>query len=415
MVVEKKYDVVVIGGGPAGMMAAGRAAESGRKVLLLERNEKLGRKLLLTGNGRCNITQAQFDHRRLIECYGKNGKFLFSALSKFGPKSIIAFLNERGLETKIEKDRKVFPTSDRAKNVLNVMIEYLRENMVEVRCGQTVVGFSGDKNGKKIISVETKTEKIMADNFILATGGKSYEMTGSKGDGYIWAKNFGHNIIEPKPSLVPLIIVENWAKNIPGLSLSDVGLRIMVEDKVKESMVGDMIFTHVGISGPLVIKLSKKIVEYLSDNKVVLSLDLWPNMNCDEAEKYLLNLFADGKNKYFDNFLRSVVSEKLVGVILQESGIKNDKRVNEITKGERKKLVEVIKGIRLTVKDSLGFDQAMVTSGGVDLVEIDGQTMRSKLVNNLLFAGEIIDLDGPTGGYNLQIAWSTGFLAGISC
>ncbi len=415
MMVEKEYDVVVIGGGPAGMMAAGRAAESGKKVLLLERNEKLGRKLLLTGNGRCNITQAQFDHRRLVECYGNKGKFLFSAFSKFGSKSIIAFLNERGLKTKIEKDRKVFPVSDRANDVLKVMIEYLRENKVEVRCGQTVVGFTGGKNGKKIISVEIKTEKIRADNFILATGGKSYEMTGSRGDGYIWAKNFGHNIIEPRPALVPLIIAENWAKNIPGLSLQDIGLKIMVNSKHKESLIGDMIFTHVGISGPVVIKLSKKIVEYLSDNTVILSLDLWPNMNCNEAEKYLLNLFADSKNKYLDNFLRAVISEKLVEIILQQSGVKNDKRVNEVTKIERKKLVEVIKGIRLTVKDSLGFDQAMVTSGGVDLVEIDGQTMRSKLVSNLLFAGEIIDLDGPTGGYNLQIAWSTGFLAGFSC
>lgn len=407
---EQKFDVAVIGGGAAGMMAAGRAAELGAKVVLIEKNKGLGRKLLITGKGRCNITQAEFDDREFIEKLGKNGKFLFSPLNTFGPRKVIEFFEERGLKTKTERGGRVFPVSDKAVDVLNTLEDYLKKNNVKIMLDQEVLGFNFSK--EKIKSVKLKNETIFADNFILAAGGKTYPITGSTGDGYGWAKEAGHAIIEPNPSLVPIKIKEEWVKDLQGLSLKNISINIFQNNKKQDSKFGEMLFTHFGISGPIILDASKKIGELIKKGEVKIEIDLKPALDLSQLDKRLLRDFEGNQKKDFKNYLPELLPQKMIETFLKLSEIDPHEKLHFITKEERKKILHLLKEMKLTVEGLLGFDQAIITSGGVDLKEVNSKTMQSKKIENLYLAGEILNLDGPTGGYNLQICWSTGYAAG---
>lgn len=407
---QEQFDVAIIGGGPAGIMAAGRAAQLGAKVILIEKNQSLGKKLLITGGGRCNISQAEFNNKKFAEKLGKRGQFLLSALSIFGPREVMKFFEEWGLQMKTERGGRIFPASNKAQDVLNILLKYLIKNKVKLLLNQEVAGLT-IKEGK-IESVKFKNGEIAAQSFILCAGGKSYPETGSSGEGYKWARKMGHKIINPMPALVPIIVKEDWVRNLRGLTLKNVSVALFQNNKKMDSKFGEMLFTHFGLSGPIIIDLSKKIGELLATGEVILKIDFKPALDVLTLDKRLQRDFKS--NKDFKNYLPELLPQKLGDLIIQFTKINPDKKLNFITKEERKKIIDVLKGFELTANGSTGFDQAIVTSGGVDLKEIDSKTMRSKIIKNLFFAGEIIDLDGPTGGYNLQICWSTGYVAGTN-
>jgi len=409
-----KYDVAVIGGGPAGMMAAGRAGELGARVVLLEKNNKPGLKLLLTGKGRCNITNKADSEREMIEEFGPPGKFLFSALHKFGVDDVIDFFEERGVKIKVERGNRVFPASDQSRDVLEALLGYLKKSKVEIKTNSAL---------KEIIFKDDKIEKVLlfggreiiADKFIIATGGKSYPATGSTGDGYLWLKKLGHKITGLKPALVPVIVKEKLVKELEGLSLKNVAISLYKDKRKIDSRFGEAIFTADGLSGPIIIDLSKKVGEVIDSaagGSVRLQIDFKPALDYPTLDLRIRKDFAAGKNKLFKNGLNGLLPEKLIPVIIKLSGINPEKKVNLVSRTERKKLLHLLKEFSLEIKSLAGFDKAIITSGGVALKEVDPKTMQSKIIKNLYLAGEILDLAGPTGGYNLQVCWSTGFAAG---
>jgi predicted Rossmann fold flavoprotein len=400
------YDVIIIGGGPAGMMAAVRASELGAKVILIEKNKKLGKKLLLTGNGRCNITSAEFDLKILVSRYGKNGRFLFPLFASFGPQGVIDFFEKENLKIKVERGQRVFPKSNKAESVLSLFIKILKRNNVTVLCNTKVHRFSiKDRKVKKIV-LDNKKE-ICARNYIIATGGFAYPVTGSTGDGIRWAKTTGHLTVEERPVLVPLKIKESWVKDLQGLGLKNVEIEIF-PSKIKR--FGELLFTHYGLTGPIILDVSKEIGEIKGEVKI--HLDLKPALDYKKLDLRLQRDFQKNSNKLFKNSLDDLLPSKMIPVIVKMSKIEEDKKVNEITKEERKGLVSLLKKMEMTACGLMGFELAITSSGGVSLDDIDNKTMKSKKINNLFFAGEIIDVDGPTGGFNLQLCWSTGHVAG---
>ncbi len=412
MVKEDNFDVAVIGSGPAGIMAAGTAAESGVKVILLEKNNELSKKLLLTGNGRCNITNAEFNLRDLVENYGKNGKFLFHAFSVFGPKETIAFFKNIGVETKIESNKRIFPVSERAKDVRDALYNYLVGNNVVIRFNSEVLKIIS-KN-KKIEKIILRNKEIKAKKYIFCTGGSSYPITGSNGFGYELMKNLGHTITDLSPALVPIKTKEYWVKELQGLSLKNVEISVLQNNKKMISETGDILFTHFGLSGPAILNMSKKIGELLNTGKVKISIDIKPTLNFEQLQKKIDENFKNYPGKYLKSYLYEFMPKRMVPVFTKTFNINSDIHVNNIKKGERIKLAKYLKNIESTVEGLLGFDFAMVTSGGVSVKEIDDKTMKSKIINNLFFAGEIINIDAKTGGFNLQLCWSTGYLSGKS-
>ena len=425
--IKKEYfDVAVIGGGPAGMLAAIAASQTGARVVLIEKNAALGKKLLLTGNGRCNITQANFSQHDFIAKLGKNGRFLFYYLSVFGPQETMSFFENFGLRLKKEKDGRVFPRSDRAGDVLQTLEKALKKNGVEIKLGRSITALEM-QDGKidHISVVETSTtetrllaslqkEKIQAANFILATGGKSYPATGSTGDGYSWLAAIGHTLVSPAPALAPVRTKETWVKDLQGISLADAGIYLVRNNRRIDLGIGEIIFTHFGISGPAIINASKFIGEHLGDDKVFLELDLLPALDISELEEKFKIDLDQHKKKDLKNYLGEYFPQKLAEKIMELAGIEKDRKIHSVTRAERTDLIRLMKNLRLTVASLLDFNQAMVTRGGASLKEVDPQTMRSKIVKNLFLAGEVLDLDGPTGGYNLQIAWTTGHASGQS-
>lgn len=405
------YDFIVIGGGPSGMMAAGRAAENGSSVLLLEKNTRLGIKLLVTGKGRCNITNAEFDTKNLVEKFGKQGRFLFSALSKFGNQDTIDFFAEHGVNSKTERGSRVFPSSDSAPDVLAALKQYLKQGNVEIKTNIQI---------DDIIIKDNLIEKIVlgdgaelkAKKYLIATGGKSYPKTGSSGDGYKWLAKMGHTIVEPSPALTPIFVKEKFVKDLEGLSLKNVSINIFQNNKKIDSRFGEALFTDNGMSGPIIIDMSKNIGLALKNGAVKLEIDFKPKLDFKVLDKRIQNDFAKASNRLFRNSLGELLPKKLIPLIIDLSGIDPDKQVNSITKEERKKLLHLLKNFELNIKSLHGFNKAIVTSGGVSLKEVDPKTMQSKIIKNLYIAGEILDLDGPTGGYNLQSCWSTGYAAG---
>ncbi|MBW6440991.1 NAD(P)/FAD-dependent oxidoreductase [Patescibacteria group bacterium] len=407
-----KYDVVVIGGGPAGMMSAGRASELGSRVLLLEKNRNLGTKLLLTGKGRCNITNKTDDLKGFISLFGKKGNFLFSSLYKFGIEDTIDFFESRGVKTKIERGNRVFPVSDRSKDVLDALAVYLIKSNVKIKTSTEVKEVI--KKGKiieKIILISG--EEILANKFIICTGGKSYPSTGSSGDGFRWLVKLGHNITNLYPSLTPIVIEDKIVRELEGLSLKNVAISLYLKNKKIDSRFGEAIFTIDGMSGPIILDMSQKIGRQL-DGEMTVKIDFKPALDFERLDLRIQRDFQEGSNKIFRNSLNKLLPQKLIPVIIRLSQIDSEKKVNLVTREERRNLVHLIKEFQLALKGVVGFEKAIVTSGGIDLKDVDPVTMRSNLIDNLFFAGEILNLDGPTGGYNLQVCWSTGYVAGES-
>lgn len=413
--------VVVIGGGPAGMMAAITSAENGNNVTLLEKNKNLGKKLLITGKGRCNITSS-LQMEDFIKNTPGNGMFLYSAFNQFTNKDIIKFLNEQGLTVKEERGNRIFPTTDKAQDVLNCFERKLKnlknvKIMYEMPISEILVN---EEN--TVIGVKCQNKKVIsADKVILATGGKSYPITGSTGDGYEMAKKLGHTITKIKPSLVPLETYEQELhQSLQGLSLRNIKIKLI--DTSKNKLIyedfGEMLFTHFGVSGPVILSASahlvryKKIDELLENKKIKLSIDLKPALTEEKLNDRILRDFEELKNKSFKNSLDKLLPQKLIPVIIEYSGINPEKQVNSITKQERLTLVNLLKEFDVTIKKFRKIDDGIITSGGVSIKEVNPKTMESKIVSGLYFAGEILDVDSYTGGFNLQIAYSTGFVAG---
>lgn len=481
---DNVIDVLIIGGGPAGMMAAGTAGKSLKekskkyRVVIIEKNDTLGKKLRITGGGRCNITNYILDNRQLLEKYKKAEPFLYSAFSKFSVQETLSFFKEKGLEVKIENEGRVFPVSDNADDVWKVMIDYCKENGVEIMSSQNVNGFSVDKNN--ILGVTLSNGQILrAKNYILCTGGKSHPETGSTGDGFVWLQHIGHKINDINSSLVPITTNQKWVHSLAGNTINNIKLSLLTENRnisiqteaeaekniysekfqngnkgrgenkdsedvnkfnVKQNLkkvklkikkdvngkiiLGKVLFTHFGLSGPSVLNLSSTIKDLLNENLVYISIDLLPEMEIEHLEKYLIdNLYQN--NKIIKNSLLDILNntdfnpnhnltQNLVEIILNLSDIDENIASNSITVEMRKKLCNTIKALNIKVSGLLGNEKAIVSSGGLDLTEVDTRYMQSRLYNNLYFAGDILDIDRPSGGYSLQLCWTTGYVAGKS-
>ena len=409
---QKKYDVAVIGAGPAGMIAAIRAAQLGARVVVLEKKQTAGLKLLMTGKERCNITHDEPDARTLAQAYGANGKFLLSALFAFGVNETLDFFHQHGLTTKVERGGRIFPQSEKAQDVQALLLRLMKKRGVELRLKAQIKKI--ELNGSRIARIQLQDGEAQTEKIILATGGLSYPKTGATGDGYAWAKKLGHTIIEPIPALTPILVKEPYIKDLQGISLKNVSIALFQNGAKQDERFGEALFMDNGLSGPIVLDLSKKAGELLKTGKVTLHIDFKPALDMEKLDNRLIRDFEKFNTKKIQNAMQALVPKRLIPIILEQAEIDPDKWCNSISKKERKRLRLVLKGLRFQVNELVGFKKAVVTAGGVSLKEIDPKSMRSKIIDNLYFAGEILDLDGPTGGYNLQAAWSTGWLAGES-
>ncbi len=407
--------VIVIGGGAAGMMAAVAAADAGAKVTIYEKNEKLGKKLFITGKGRCNVTNAG-DMENLFANVMTNEKFLYSAFYTYDNQAVMDFLEKAGCPLKVERGDRVFPVSDHSSDVIAAFSRELkkREVMIELNAGVKELLVGEEKECTRVTGVLLENgKKVTADKVIVATGGISYASTGSTGDGYRFAEKTGHKLVECKPSLVPFHVKESWCRDAMGVSLKNVSLRLVCGKKEIYSGFGEMLITHFGISGPLALSASSYYVSK-AKGETVAYIDLKPALDAEQLDKRVLRDFEEAKNKQFKNALNHLFPQKLIPVMIQLSGIDPDKKVNTISKEERKRFVELMKAVPLTIAGVRDFKEAIITKGGVSVKEVNPSTMESKKVKGLYFAGEVLDLDALTGGYNLQIAWSTGYLAGVN-
>ncbi len=404
------YDVAVVGGGASGMMAAGRAAALGAKVVLIEKNSKLGKKLLITGGGRCNITNAEFDVKKMVAKYGQKGKALFGSFARFGVEDALEFFNSRGLPTKVEAENRAFPVSNKAEDVWKVLVAYLNTGKVKILYDAAVTGIQTDDTTITGIIVGKKI--ITAKNYIIATGGKSRPETGSTGEGFEWMSKIGHSVEQSDPALVPIKLKEDWIKKLSGLSFANAKLSVFQDGSKQETKTGKILLTHFGISGPLVLNMSRNIAELYKYGPVNLELDLYPDTDVAALDKKMLETLGKFLNKMVKNNLGEIVPPKMIGAILQQAGINPDTEGNALSKESRLKIVKLIKGLPLTVSGFLGVEKAVVTSGGVSLKQIDFKTMQSKLFPNLYLCGDILNFDRPSGGFSLQICWTTGYLAG---
>ncbi|MBL8030250.1 MAG: NAD(P)/FAD-dependent oxidoreductase [Candidatus Doudnabacteria bacterium] len=402
------YDVAVIGAGPAGLIAAGRANELGAKVVLIEKNVRAGEKLSITGGGRCNITNAELDVRKMVSKYGPKGKALFGAFARFGVEQTMEFFVNKNLPLKIEAEKRAFPVSNKAQDVLKVLLKYLGRTEVFYKSPVSKVLV---RDGK-IEGVVVKGKTFQAKSYIITTGGKSRPETGSSGEMLEYLKKAGHTVKESDPALVPVKIKDKWVKELQGLNLKEVGLTIFQDNKKQESRVGKMLFTHFGISGPLVLNMSKSIAELFKYGPVTLELDLFPLLDIFSLDRKILESVNNSLNKKLRNMLGEIVAPKFILPLLELAGIDSEKEANSLTKQERSLLAKKIKTLPMTVEGFLGVEKAIITSGGVSLKEVDFKTMRSKVFSNLYLAGDILDFDRPSGGFSLQICWTTGYLAG---
>ncbi len=404
--------VIVVGGGAGGVLAAGRAAELGATVILLERGPKTGRKLRIAGKGRANITNTA-ELQEFISAFGENGKFLYSAFSRFFQNDLTALLERLGVATKIERGGRVFPVSDDADDVADALERWARKSGAEIRLNTRVKSLIIENS--RIVGINTNSKTIKCDAVIIATGGITYPATGSTGDGYTMARAVGHNIMEPRPALAAMVSEEPWVKEMQGLSLKNVqaslfftgvdGKRLLIAGQF-----GEMLFTHFGVSGPIILTLSRRALDYIGKGRVELSIDLKPALSDEQLDARLIRDFVSRKT--FKNYLPELLPRLMIPTFIRLVDIPADSRLNQITALQRKKMLQTLREMTLTIKQLRPADEAIVTAGGVDIKEINPKTMESKLVKGLYFAGEVIDIDATTGGYNLQAAFSTGWVAG---
>lgn len=408
--------VVVVGGGPAGLMAAAVAAEQGAQVILLEKMAWVGIKLSITGNGRCNLT-ANVENSDLIKGIPGNGRFLYSAFQQFSNTDLQEFLHSRGLPTKVEGKR-VFPLSDKAKDVVELLSKNARQAGVEIILSHKVSAIGiRDLEVKHALPIQVKSDRgcFSAAAVIIATGGMSYPGTGSSGDGYAWAEKLGHHIVTPRPALVPLVVKESWIRKLQGLSLGEVRAGAYTDTgKLINEDFGELLFTHYGLSGPLILSLSHAVGAYLFQQQrpAIISLDLKPSLQAEALDAQLLDLLSRNGRKILKNALEDLLPPKLIPVIISLSGLQAEKECHQVTRAQRLELVRLLKHFSMTVRATRPLAEAIVTAGGVDVKEVNPKTMESRLVKGIYFAGEILDVDGYTGGYNLQAAFSSGYVAG---
>ncbi|OHA58229.1 MAG: hypothetical protein A2571_03150 [Candidatus Vogelbacteria bacterium RIFOXYD1_FULL_44_32] len=408
----KIYDLIVIGGGASGMMAAGRAAERGKSVLLLEKNKKLGEKLKITGGGRCNITNAEEDEHILLKKYGLAEPFLYSTFAQFGVSDTFKFFERHGLPLVVQAGQRVFPQTEKADDVFKVLEKYLTTGKVVVKVGQPVTAIT--KEGNKIKNVVVGQTEYSALHYILATGGVSHPATGSTGDGFTWLAKLGHTVIPPSPTIVPLSVSDQWVKSSAGVTLVDMKITFYVDGVKKFNKRGSLLFTHFGLSGPLILNSAKKVSDLLHEGVVTATIDLFPTLDLGELEKKVVAIFDNNKNKSFKNVLKDILPAGLASSLLGAKilAIEADKKMHSVTKEERKALVRQLKFLPLTITGLMGLDRAVVADGGVSLAEIDMRTMQSKIINNLSLTGDLLHITRPSGGYSLQLCWTTGYVAG---
>ena len=404
--------IIVVGGGAAGIMAAIKAAENGASVTLLEKMLQIGRKLRITGKGRCNLTNAA-DISEVVKNIPGNGKFLYSALKNFSPIDTVNFFESLGVKTKVERGGRIFPASDDANEVIDALIKKLAILGVEVKTNSPVKEIIAEN--KKIVGVNVGDKIFKADNYILATGGASYPATGSSGDGFKFARRLGHTVTEILPALVPLEVEEDFVRELQGLSLKNVRVKLLADSKKISEQFGEMLFTHFGVSGPIILTLSGQAAKLLAAKKFVeLEINLKPALTPEQLDARILRDFDKFRGKIVKNALIDLLPAKLIPIVLDLSYLPEEKRVDEITLAERRRLIEILRCLPLTITKTRPIAEAIVTSGGISIKEIEPRTMRSKVVENLYIVGEVADIDGFTGGFNLQAAWSMGNAAGIA-
>jgi len=409
---QKEYDLIVIGGGPSGMMMAGRAGEMGARVLILEKNKGLGTKLQITGGGRCNLTNAEFDIQKFLANFPQSKQFLFSPFSKFSSENTFTFFEKKRLPLVVEARKRVFPESQKANDVFKTLERYVRSGGGEIKTDSQVTKINKENN--KIVSVETKKgEKYFAHNFALATGGASASWTGSTGDGFKWLNKLGHTVKEPTANLVPLTTNDRWVHKLSGITLSFMTIRFIQNGKTKLKKTGKILFTHFGVSGPLIINSSFEVKELMKKGHVTASIDMFPDTEENLLDQRVLKLFEKNKNKVIKNILPEILPKKVAQEILQLPDINLlEREVNSITKEERKALVKKMKGLSFDISGTLGLEKSIIADGGIALEEVNFKNMTSKIYPNLYLLGDILNINRPSGGFSLQLCWTTGWVAG---
>jgi predicted Rossmann fold flavoprotein len=412
-IVKQTYDVIVIGGGASGMMAAGIAAKNGRKVLLIEKNKALGEKLKITGGGRCNITNAEFDIRKLLSHYGDAEPFLYSAFSQFGVQSTFDFFESLNVPIVVQARKRAFPKSESSVDVCRAMVRFVEQHHVTIATGMYVMKVFM-KNGA-ISEIETNHGVISASQYIIATGGLSHPETGSTGDGFNWLKSLGHSVQAPTPTIVPLAVHDEWIKKLSGTSLSFMKIIFYVDGKKSFSKTGKILFTHFGLSGPLILNSSQEVSDLLQEGLVTAKIDTYPDTDIGTLEQKILKVFDANKNKMLKSVMDQIVPLGLVSAISELlPEINQETKVHSVSRDDRKKIVQLLKALPVSISGLMGFDRAVIADGGVSLDEIDTKTMRSKKIKNMLVTGDLLHVNRPSGGYSLQLCWTTGYIAGMN-
>jgi hypothetical protein len=410
---NKIYDVIVIGGGASGIMTAAIASSRFRSVLILEKNKLLGEKLKITGGGRCNITNNEPDIHKFLKIYGEGAPYLYSPFSIFGVKDTFSYFESRGLPLVVQARHRVFPVTEKAIDVYNVLYKDIVKNKVEIKTNNIVKKIN--KKGHKIISVTTNQGEFMARSFVLATGGLSHPETGSTGDGFKFLKELGHSVVDPTPDVVPVEVREDWVKDLAGVSLSFMKITFYLDSKKQFSKTGKVLFTHFGLSGPLILNSSKNIKSLLDKGEVKACIDLYPDTSIGDLENKLIKVFDLNKNKMLKTILKDIVPDGMTSSFEKIIDFINlDTKVHSIKREDRRKIVDLLKSLPLSIVGLMGYDRAVVVDGGVSMKEIDTKTMQSKLFDNLYITGDLLHLNRNSGGYSLQLCWTTGYVAGIS-